>query len=144
MAASKQTYTRVLQCSSASVGLAQARPNYSNIQTPTPLRARMGVAKCLLAFDSPLQSSNEGCQTCNSFQQSLRRSNRGSQMSFNNLCRAQTAVREGLLAIDKVESCKHKTRRGAAGSPRALLPHSTPNDTVSSPLDHLTTHVLKL
>ena len=51
MAASKQTYTRVLQCSSSSVGLGQARPNYSNIRTPTPPRARMGVAKRLLAFD---------------------------------------------------------------------------------------------
>ena len=29
--ADRQTYTRVLQCSHASVGLAQARPNYSTM-----------------------------------------------------------------------------------------------------------------
>ena len=29
MATSKQTYTHVLQCSPASVGLAQARPNHN-------------------------------------------------------------------------------------------------------------------
>ena len=32
MATSKQKYTRVFQCSSASVGLAQARPNYCTRQ----------------------------------------------------------------------------------------------------------------
>ena len=117
MAASKQTYTRVLQCSSSSVGLAQARPNYSNIRTPTPPRARMGVAKRLLAFDSLCGASVRVTDCVLAFRARTGVAKRViafnsryggqtgvPQMSFNNRCRTQTAVREGLLAIDKLES----------------------------------------
>ena len=47
------------------------------------------------------QSSNGGCQTCASLRRFLRSSNRGSQMSFDNICGAQTGVRECLLAFKR-------------------------------------------
>ena len=79
---------------------------YSNIRTPTPHGAWMGVTEHVLVFDSPcgararvtecflsyyrhfrtstrlllsLRSSNGGCQTCTSLWQSLQSSNRRCQ-----------------------------------------------------------------
>ena len=64
-------------------------------------RARTWVAKRVLAFDSHCRAQMGVAKCVNSFQQSLWRSNGGSQMSFIDLCGARTGVRECLLAFDR-------------------------------------------
>ena len=76
------------------------RNYYSNTRTPTPCGDGMGIAECLLSFDSP-SGIKWGSQMYNRFRQSLQRSKAGFQMSFDNLCGARTGVRECLLAFDR-------------------------------------------
>ena len=45
MAIRKQTYTRVLQCSLVSVGLAQARPNYISFPVRHDLKTALRVIR---------------------------------------------------------------------------------------------------
>ena len=52
--------------------------------------AQTAVAKRVLAFDGLCGGLPGVAKMCNSFRQSLRRSNRGPKMSFDNLCGART------------------------------------------------------